>query len=1177
MRQTLRQIVAVLALGGIALSLVPNALAATYTDLSAANKLATAGIIVDQSANPAAYRLGETLLRQEGVGTAAKALGIIPDAPVSAYTCAGKFSDISEAWVCRAAELAAKAGLTNASNTTFRPKDNLTKYEAMLFALKSSCADISDRSVTGVAAFAADAGIITNAASFNGTAAATRGEFFRYVATAMEDSACGDTSDEDVLCSLFPDLCVDGGDNGGNETPATGDVEVSLSDATPAGRTLPLNANGVVVASYDITAADDTVLSGVTLKREGVSDDADVTNFTLAVDGVRVSDSKDENSDDEVTITLKNGGINLDAGDTVTLDVMVDIPSGATTGAEIAVALTDVTVGGDVSGLPVTGETFKVGSATAPSIEILSDGSVSAPELGKTSDLFRFKVKNNNSTNETVTLNGITFEQTGTVDETSELVNYKLLKGTEVLATVESTDSKYVAFVLKKPLSITQGNNVALKVVADVVGGAGKTVIFGIDQKLDVSASSAKYGTGTAVTLTASSFASVTIKAGAISLVKTDATATKVREDKDDVVLGTLDIVAGQSDLEVKKIAVAVKSVTGAGVDSAAAGCAAGSDDANCYLENVQLRNVKTGARYDLTASAVAVDMVEYSDSSFDFSLAQGSNKFEVIADTLNNIDNFDAASFTLSMVADTTTTGTNGYLVVEETGDDTTVTDVTPSSLTWKKVEGSESGATVSVLPLSDLTKVRGATNVTALQIEIKADESSALTVDEIKALVRTNTDGVTGTATNQMVSQVSLYEGTDTSGTALDSVSGSNLASGVATFEGFEVVIPANGKKTFTVTVSFVDGSDASAAGNSPYRVEVAGADISAQDDENDDVTIGGTYVSARDVTVTDVGTITLTADANNTDNKDAKNVLGGTTTTVFSVDVQATNESVDVGTVDFTYSAGSGNLSAAGARAELYLGDTLIATAPNSDISATHIVFGGTNAGELTNLIIPQETKELKLAIVTESIGYEKAGAVVTNVDVTAIDTTEATGVNSGRDVADATANVASSSAAFAVVPTVVTPSVIAALSASSSEAQVKLTANSGVNTIAASSSTPTVTVDSLTFSAPGATGVVAADYVLYEEGKSGTTVTGKASGSNVVFDFADSNGDGTANDAFANGSFTTDKTYVIVPTMGTGDTAALKLLKTGVQYDTNAGATNVVTSLPNELQFGSRTIN
>jgi len=323
MRQTLRQIVAVLALAGLAMSLVPNALAATYTDLSAANKLATAGVIVDKSATPADYRLGDTLLRQEGVGVAGKALGILNEANED-YTCMNKFSDISEAWVCRAAELAAKAGLTNASNSTFRPKDNLTKYEAMLFALRSSCMVPEDKSVSGVAAYAADAGIITTAASFNGTAAATRGEFFRYVATAMEDSACGDTEDEDVLCTLFPDLCVDGGDTGGgDETPADGDVEVSLSDETPAGRTLPKGANGVWVASYVIEASDDTTISGVTLSREGLSDDGDTTGFAILVDGVRMTDSKDENSDDEVTLTL-TGGLDIDAGDSVTLDVVLD-------------------------------------------------------------------------------------------------------------------------------------------------------------------------------------------------------------------------------------------------------------------------------------------------------------------------------------------------------------------------------------------------------------------------------------------------------------------------------------------------------------------------------------------------------------------------------------------------------------------------------------------------------------------------------------------------------------------------------------------------------------------------------------------------------------------------------------------------------------------------------------
>lgn len=70
----------------------------------------------------------------------------------------------------------------------------------------------------------------------------------------------------------------------------------------------------------------------------------------------------------------------------------------------------------------------------------------------------------------------------------------------------------------------------------------------------------------------------------------------------------------------------------------------------------------------------------------------------------------------------------------------------------------------------------------------------------------------------------------------------------------------------------------------------------------------------------------------------------------------------------------------------------------------------------------------------------------------------------------------------------------------------------------------------------------------DYVLYEDGKSGEQIVGKASGSNVVFDFTDKNGDGITGDLFANGTISTNKTYVIVPTLTTGDTASLTLLKT-----------------------------
>ncbi len=112
------------------------------------------------------------------------------------------------------------------------------------------------------------------------------------------------------------------------------------------------------------------------------------------------------------------------------------------------------------------------------------------------------------------------------------------------------------------------------------------------------------------------------------------------------------------------------------------------------------------------------------------------------------------------------------------------------------------------------------------------------------------------------------------------------------------------------------------------------------------------------------------------------------------------------------------------------------------------------------------------------------------------------------------------------------------------------------------------TPTVSLDSLTFSKPGAVGVTATDYVLYEEGNSGVTVTGAASGANIFFDLT----------AFANSDFTGTKTYVIVPTIATTETATLTLLETGIIYDVDGvtGATDINANLTNELDFGSRSI-
>jgi hypothetical protein len=199
MRSILRQIVAVLALVGIVSTIVPSTFAETYTAQAAADKLAASNFIVDQSATPAAYRLADNLLRQEAIGTAANVLGLLT-VPLDQYVCQNKFSDVTAAsgWVCRAAELAANAGLTNSANATFRPKDNLTRFEALVFALRSAgLVPSGSQTQSDLIDLGVDNGLITSAAGFNVNASATRGEFFQYVVRGL------DAAESPELCDIL--------------------------------------------------------------------------------------------------------------------------------------------------------------------------------------------------------------------------------------------------------------------------------------------------------------------------------------------------------------------------------------------------------------------------------------------------------------------------------------------------------------------------------------------------------------------------------------------------------------------------------------------------------------------------------------------------------------------------------------------------------------------------------------------------------------------------------------------------------------------------------------------------------------------------------------------------------------------------------------------------------------
>jgi len=107
----------------------------TNTDINIANNLAINNIIIDQSSSPNNYNLDDKILRQEVIGIALKIKWI--DLPGD-YSCKKYFSDTSKNdWVCRAVELAADYWIVTKLNRSIRPRDSITKAEALAIIMNA--------------------------------------------------------------------------------------------------------------------------------------------------------------------------------------------------------------------------------------------------------------------------------------------------------------------------------------------------------------------------------------------------------------------------------------------------------------------------------------------------------------------------------------------------------------------------------------------------------------------------------------------------------------------------------------------------------------------------------------------------------------------------------------------------------------------------------------------------------------------------------------------------------------------------------------------------------------------------------------------------------------------------------------------------------------------------------
>jgi hypothetical protein len=217
----------------MAVAMTTLAFAADDAGLSAAQKLAAEGIIVDQSTSVAAdaslganatgrFRLNDPISRQEAVGIILKLAKVTLD---ENYGCRNYFSDVREAWVCRAVELAADHDIVSRVNARFRPRDTLTLAESLGLLVKGLNIRFSNTATSNITADLPDwqkrliltlneGGIgsfkmvgweyeyyVSSDVSFALSDRVTRGDFFRVAALFLE------LQDPLAHCTTYNDGC----------------------------------------------------------------------------------------------------------------------------------------------------------------------------------------------------------------------------------------------------------------------------------------------------------------------------------------------------------------------------------------------------------------------------------------------------------------------------------------------------------------------------------------------------------------------------------------------------------------------------------------------------------------------------------------------------------------------------------------------------------------------------------------------------------------------------------------------------------------------------------------------------------------------------------------------------------------------------------------------------------
>jgi hypothetical protein len=445
--------------------------------------------------------------------------------------------------------------------------------------------------------------------------------------------------------------------------PGDGELEVSLSASSPVGDTVPKGAVGVVMLSADFTAScDDSVtIENLTMLHEGFGAVADIDGIYAAINGARVTRKRTIDSEDQTSDLRFSSPLVLDPCESVTVDIVADFSSTSATSAEhnLVIELPSDVFGNaqDVNGnFPVRGSTFRVAAVTSGIVTVtyrtVTPDEVEVGDIGVVIGKFEVSV---NST-EDQTFYSMTLEQNSSASD-GDFVNIATRRtdGTVLTNTVSQTVGDFVTIVFDPPFTVLEGDKITLEIIADLIGGAGDSIIMHFEETSDLFAVGSLYGYGVNGQLYGSQIAlptetaalpdTVTVDAGEFTIgIDGPATQDYTRDDND-AILGNIDFQTGGEDIDVKDLFIAVQgqTSTGTSLDNVTTGS---NDQIHEVLEDVEIRNKATGRTIDgvrLTATSASGQRTAGSNQGtfqiyrFDDFIIKGDESWEFRVDFIDN------------------------------------------------------------------------------------------------------------------------------------------------------------------------------------------------------------------------------------------------------------------------------------------------------------------------------------------------------------------------------------------------------------------------------------------------------------------------------------------------------------------------------------------------------------